>query len=296
MAWDRRKPIGRRERFLEAVARGVSERGAALMGICNVTPDSFSDGGRFLSHEAAVAHARRLALEGADVIDIGAESTRPGAEPVSAEEQLRRALPVVEAVADFAPVSIDTQSAEVARACLAAGAVAVNDVSMGVDPALAEAVAEAGAAYVLMHSREAHGTVIADDAYAEVVREVAAEWLRAAEFARTRGVAAEAIFCDPGLGFAKNGRHSFELLQRLEEFVASVGAPVLVGASRKSFLRVVDEAAAPEERLGASIGAALQARRCGARVVRVHDVRATAQALKLDVLLRRRLAKPSEGG
>jgi dihydropteroate synthase len=266
------------------VERAVQAHGAVLVGVCNVTPDSFSDGGRFFDPAAAKARVDQLLAEGADVVDVGGESTRPGAKPVPAAEQLERVLPVVRWLRERAVVSIDTQSAEVAAACLREGASIVNDVSCLRDPALADVVATHGAALILMHSRANHEgmldfSVHPDDAYGDVVADVVREWSAAAECARARGVPEEALVFDPGLGFAKNARHSQELLARTAELVRAVRAPVLVGASRKSFLKSVDPAAAPAERLGASVAAAVFAVRAGAKLVRVHDVRATKQAL-----------------
>ncbi len=265
-------------------------RGAAIVGVCNVTPDSFSDGGRFLDPAAAKARIEALLAEGADVIDVGGESTRPGAKPVPAAEQLERVLPVIRWARERAPISIDTQDPAVAAACLEAGAIAVNDVSCLRDPGLADVVAKAGAALILMHSRGNQESMIdfsvhPDDAYGDVVADVVAEWSRAAECARARGVSGEALVFDPGLGFAKNARHSQELLARTADLVRAVPVPVLVGASRKSFLKVVDPTAEPADRLGASVAAALHAVRAGAKLVRVHDVRATHQALALGRLL-----------
>jgi dihydropteroate synthase len=285
----------------------VSNRGVALMGICNVTPDSFSDGGAFFSRDAALARVDLLLAEGADIVDIGGESTRPTAREVPAAEQLARVLDVVRHAAarcrerTGACVSIDTQSPEVARACLEAGAAAVNDVSCLRDEGLASVTAEAGAALVLMHSRTSHPSMpgfggVAEDAYGDdVVSTVAREWSAAAERALGRGVEKSAIYMDPGLGFAKAACHSEELLRRLDELRRAVGAPLLVGASRKSFLKVGDPDAAPHERLGASIAAALHATRCGAAVLRVHDVRATRQAIDFDRRMQAAQVAPRTG-
>ncbi|HLK38131.1 MAG TPA: dihydropteroate synthase, partial [Polyangiaceae bacterium] len=231
----------RLEKLKDALERARATRGVALMGVCNVTPDSFSDGGRYLSYEAARARVDQLVAEGADVIDVGGESTRPGAPSVPAVEQLSRVLEVVRYAASRACASIDTTDAEVAAACLDAGACAVNDVSCLRSPALAEAVAGSGAALVLMHARGSQKEMAGfsqypEDGYGDVVREVCAEWEEAAARARGLGVPADALLMDPGLGFAKNARHSMDLLSRLDEIVAAVGAPLVVGASRKSFL------------------------------------------------------------
>lgn len=280
-------PVTRLASFLRAVDVAVARRGAAVMAICNVTPDSFSDGGRFLREEDAVRFVDQSLEEGADVVDVGGESTRPGAEPVPASEQLRRVLPVVRhAVRRGALVSIDTTSPEVAAACLELGAHAVNDVSCLGDERLADLVRDAGAALVLMHSRGTPKDMAQRTDYGgDVVGGVLSEWRAAAARARARGLDARALVMDPGLGFAKTAEQSAALLAATARFVREAGAPVLVGASRKSFLRLVDDAAGPKERLGASIAAALHAARAGARVVRVHDVRATRQALELQALL-----------
>ena len=259
------------------------------MGICNVTPDSFSDGGQFADYAAATARVDALLAEGADIIDLGAESTRPGAKPVPAKEQLARVLEVVRYAASRACVSIDTTSPEVAAACLDAGACLVNDVSLLADDDLAKVVAASGAALALMHARGPMEKMrgfshYPDEGYGDVVKDVVAEWSAAAERARAAGVAPDALLMDPGLGFAKNARQSAELLRRTAELVAAVPVPVLVGASRKSFLTTLghggDAAApAPAARLGASLAAALFAANAGASVLRVHDVLATAQLL-----------------
>jgi len=281
----------RLDRFLQALENGRARRGIALMGVCNVTPDSFSDGGRYLGADAARARVDELLAEGADYVDIGGESTRPGAAPVPAREQLGRVLEVVRYAAEKgACVSVDTTSPEVAAACLDAGACAVNDVSCLRDVELAKVVAANGAALILMHSRgtqeEMRGfSEYPDDAYGDVVADVKREWLEAAGRAMAAGVPKEALVMDPGLGFAKNAQHSLELLRRLHEFTGGKRL-VVVGASRKSFLtRVVDPGASPDQRLGASVGAVFHALYNDASIVRIHDVRATAQALDILALL-----------
>lgn len=258
------------------------------MGICNVTPDSFSDGGRFFSKDAAIARVRLLMEEGADFIDVGGESTRPGAAEVSPAEQIARVRDLVALAADAgACVTIDTTSPEVAVACLDAGASAVNDVSCLRDEGLASACVSHGAALIVMHSREPmselHGfSAYPDDGYGDVVRDVIAEWRAAAERAEEKGLDREALLMDPGLGFAKNAQQSAALLAATAKIARKVGVQVVVGASRKSFLTIADAHASPADRLGASIAAALFAAREGAAVLRVHDVRATRQAIDLD--------------
>jgi dihydropteroate synthase len=292
----------RREVFQRALDRAKAIRGLALMGVCNVTPDSFSDGGLHFAPEAARVRVDELLAQGADIIDVGGESTRPRAEPVPAQVQIARVLDVVRYAAGLgACVSIDTTTPEVAAACLDAGASVVNDVSCLLDGAIARVVAASGAALVLMHARGMQKDMpgfsrYPDDAYGDVVRDVCVEWESAAERARSAGVARDAIVMDPGFGFAKNARHSLELLARLDEVVRAVGSPVAVGASRKSFIAVVEDAAPgrparepipPSERLGASVAAALHSARAGASILRVHDVRATRQAIDLERALSR---------
>ena len=282
--------IQRREKFFSALGGAVRTRGVALMGVCNVTPDSFSDGGHYLTREAAFARVDALYAEGADIVDIGGESTRPRALPVPAAEQIARVIEVVRYAAKKGAVSIDTTSPEVARACFEAGACALNDVSCLRDEELGRVAGSFGAAYVLMHARgtQAEMKGFSDapaDAYGDVVEDVLREWEEAAARARSLGVEADALIMDPGLGFAKAAGHSKELLRRTRDLVTRLRVPVLIGASRKSFLRLVDPDAGPEVRLGASLAAAVHAARAGATLLRVHDVRATRQAIDMDRLL-----------
>lgn len=288
--------IQRREKFFSALGGAVQTRGVALMGICNVTPDSFSDGGHYVTREAAFARVDALFGEGADVVDIGGESTRPRAVPVSAGEQIARVVEVVRYAANKGAVSVDTASPDVARACFEAGASALNDVSCLRDDGLARVVASFGAAYVLMHARGTQAEMkdfseAPADAYGDVVEDVLREWEEAAARARSLGVESDALVMDPGLGFAKAARHSKELLRRTSDLVTRLNVPVLIGASRKSFLRLVDADARPDERLGASVAAAVHAARAGAKLLRVHDVRATKQAIDMDRLLSPRGAR-----
>ena len=250
-----------------------------VMGVVNVTPDSFSDGGEFLDPAAAIAHGRRLAAEGADILDIGGESTRPGAAPVDADEELRRVLPVIEALADDdAQISIDTTKVEVASRAIDAGASIVNDVSaFRFAPELAGVVADAGAECCLMHMLGEPRTMQDDPRYDDVVADVKAFLEERMAFATAAGVREERIWLDPGIGFGKTLEHNLELLRRLDEIVA-LGRPVVVGTSRKSFLgRLTGR---PEkERLPGTIATNVLALERGARVFRVHDVAEVVEAL-----------------
>jgi dihydropteroate synthase len=254
------------------------------MGIVNVTPDSFSDGGRFLDADAAVAHARRLIAEGADVLDIGGESTRPGAAPVGEAEEVARVVPVIAAVRreTQVPISIDTKKPAVARAAVAAGATMWNDVSaLSFAPDSLSTAAELGCEVVLMHMRGEPRTMQAAPRYDDVVAEVAAFLIKRAETAMAAGVARERIWLDPGIGFGKTARHSLALLRRLDRIVA-LGFPVLVGVSRKSSIaRIARDRSSEDQRLGGSIAAALAAARAGVAMIRVHDVAETRQALAI---------------
>lgn len=277
-------------RFFEEVTRANARGVAALMGVCNVTPDSFSDGGLAADRDAALAHVDRLVQEGANIVDIGGESTRPGAAPVSAATQLARIEEVVARAAPRVVVSVDTTLAEVADRALARGAHAVNDVSLLSDPDLARVVAARGAALILSHARGSQADMAGfgawpERAYGDVVDDVLADLARARARAIEAGVDPRAIVLDPGLGFSKSAAHSLELLRRARELVLRAGAPVLIGASRKSFLGAACGEPDPRLRLGASIAAAVHAQRCGAALVRVHDVRETRQALALEALL-----------
>jgi dihydropteroate synthase len=266
-----------------------------LMGVVNVTPDSFSDGGLYLDAGAAIAHAHELVGEGADIVDVGGESTRPGAEPVSADEELRRVLPVVEGVVGAgagadrgAQVSIDTSKASVARACIEAGATLVNDVSaLRADTDMAALVAESGAECCLMHMRGEPRTMQADPRYDDVVDDVRAFLEERMAYAVREGVREESIMLDPGIGFGKTLAHNLALLRRLDE-LASLGRPLVVGTSRKSFIgRVLADAAgrtepaAVAERLPGTIATNVLAYERGASVFRVHDVAPVRAALAL---------------
>ncbi len=250
-----------------------------LMGVVNVTPDSFSDGGLYLDPGAAIAHGRELVEEGADVLDVGGESTRPGAEPVTAEEELRRVVPVIEGLADIGvPVSIDTSKAVVATAALESGAAIVNDVTaLRGDPEMAVLCAERGATVVLMHMPGTSRAVPEIPAYVDVVTEVQDFLAARLEAALVAGIAAERIWLDPGIGFGKTEVHSLELLRRLGE-LRELGCPLLVGTSRKSFIGKVDGSPAGE-RLGGTIASSVWAAAEGADVLRVHDVAPVREAL-----------------
>jgi len=248
-----------------------------VMGILNVTPDSFSDGGQFLDPSVAIAHARDMAEQGADILDIGAESTRPygGAQPVSASEELARLKPVLPEVIGLGlPVSIDTIKAEIAAWALDQGAAIVNDVwGLQRDPAMAPLVAERDVPVIVMHNRNAADETI------DIVADVIAFFSRSLEIAARAGIAREKIVLDPGIGFGKTVEQSITCIARLAEF-ARFGLPLLVGASRKRFINSVTPAL-PGERLGGSIASHLEAVKNGAAIVRVHDVAETVQALRV---------------
>jgi len=249
-----------------------------LMGIVNVTPDSFSDGGDYLAPEAAIAHGRALVAEGADLLDIGGESTRPGAAEVGAEEELERVLPVIEGLADVGvPISVDTSKAAVAERALAAGATIVNDVTALGDPEMAGVCARAGSGLVLMHMRGTPRTMQDDPIYDDLlgeVRDFLADRLAAALAA---GVPEAGIWLDPGIGFGKTVEHNLELIDRLGE-LRDLGRPVVLGASRKTFIGKIGGREVGE-RLGGSIAAAVVGHLRGADVLRVHDVAATREAI-----------------
>jgi dihydropteroate synthase len=268
-------------------ARLFEGPGPFIMGIVNATPDSFSDGGRFLDTDAAVAHALRLADEGADLIDLGGESTRPGASPVPGAEEVRRIVPVVERLRarGFAlPISVDTFKPEVARAALAAGADLVNDVTGLADPALAAVVAESKAPVVIMHMRGTPADMASRAVYGDVVADVARELEVAVARAVAAGVDRERIIVDPGLGFAKTAEHSVALLARLPELRA-LGRPLLVGPSLKSFIGTLTGAPVGE-RLPGTLAAVAVAVLAGAEFLRVHDVAAARQAAKVAAAVR----------
>ncbi|MBI5442006.1 MAG: dihydropteroate synthase [Deltaproteobacteria bacterium] len=260
----------------------LSER-PHVMGVVNITPDSFSDGGDHLAPEVAAARAVQMVDEGADILDLGAESTRPGADPVSEEEELARLMPVLEHLAPRVPVpiSVDTYRSRVARRAVEAGASIINDISgLKADPEMAAVAAETGASVVLMHMRGTPRTMQLDTSYADLLGEVGGSLRECAEKALAAGVAREKIVLDPGIGFGKDKEGNLLLLQRLGE-LSSLGYPLLVGASRKAFIGRVLGIERPKERLEGALAAAVLAIWNGAQCVRVHDVRETRRAVDL---------------
>jgi dihydropteroate synthase len=259
-----------------------------LMGIVNVTPDSFSDGGRFLQAEAAIVHGLKLIDEGAEIVDVGGESTRPGAEPVGADQELRRVRPVIEEIAAAmtdrsaatrAQISIDTSKASVARAALEAGATLVNDVTaLRGDPQMASVVAQSGAECCLMHMLGEPRTMQLEPRYGDVVDDVKAFLLARLEFAVGEGIAEDRVLLDPGIGFGKTVAHNLELLRRLGELV-ELGRPVVIGTSRKSFLGRLAGAPEASQRLAGTLATNVLALERGASVFRVHEVAPAREAL-----------------
>lgn len=253
-----------------------------LMGIVNVTPDSFSDGGRFFDAEDALSQSLALVREGAAIVDIGGESTRPGSDAVSLDEEVRRVVPVVEALAERVgvPISVDTMKAEVARRALAAGAALINDVSaLRYDEAMVDVVAESGRPVCLMHMKGEPKTMQDDPRYHDVVDEVLSFLEERMAFALARGVREEQIVLDPGIGFGKTVEHNLALLGRLERFTA-LGRPVLLGASRKRFLGAI-LGSTPAERITGTVATTVIGLLAGAHIFRVHDVRPNFEALRV---------------
>ena len=270
----------------------ITDPGASVMGVVNVTPDSFSDGGRWAATDPAIEHARGLLAAGARVLDVGGESTRPGADPVGADEEIRRVVPVIEALAGEALVSVDTSKAAVAAAAIDAGASIVNDVSAGRhDPDMLGTVADAGVGFIGMHMQGEPRTMQRDPRYGDVVAEVTAHLASRLDAATVAGIRRDAVMLDPGIGFGKTVAHNLALLRALRTLRAS-GFPVLLGASRKRFIG--DLLGLPvSERLEGSLAAAAHGVQQGVDVVRVHDVRETVRLVRvLDALVRDR---PSEG-
>jgi dihydropteroate synthase len=259
-----------------------------IMGVLNVTPDSFSDGGEWFSFDDAVKHGRELAEQGAAILDVGGESTRPGAAPVHAQEELRRVIPVIEALAGAATLSIDTSKAAVAQAAVDAGATYVNDVTaLRADPAMAGLVAERGCECCLMHMLGEPRTMQDDPRYDDVVDDVKAFLSQRAEFAVSQGIAEDKIAIDPGIGFGKTLAHNLELLRRLDE-IAALGFELAIGTSRKSFLGRLTGREDPHDRVAATVATTVLALERGATIFRVHDVIQTADALKVATATLRR--------
>jgi dihydropteroate synthase len=266
-----------------------------IMGILNVTPDSFSDGGLFTSADDAVSHAERLISEGADIIDVGAESTRPGGAPVSAEEEISRVMPVSEGLARrvSVPLSVDTTKSEVARAALDAGASIVNDISaLRFDFYVADVAARAGAGLVLMHSRGTPATMHRMPPVADIMEEVISSLRASIHMAERRGVARESIVIDPGIGFGKSQEQNLELIAKLDSLIAAFpDYPLLIGTSRKSFIGriLADESGTPapaSERLHGTMATITAAVLKGAHIVRVHDVKAAVETIRVTMQLR----------
>jgi dihydropteroate synthase len=262
---------------------GKPRNAPRIMGILNITPDSFSDGGNFLDRGLALEHASRMASEGADIIDIGGESSRPGSTPVSEKEELRRVLPVIRAVAGKlkVKVSIDTYKPAVARAAVGEGATIINDIS-GLRHAggMAAVAAKSGASVVIMHMLGKPRTMQKNPSYVDVVSEICGFFRERMEFALDKGIKPGRIMLDPGLGFGKKLSHNIEILGRFGEF-KSLGVPVVAGVSRKSFIGALTGVECPADRISGSISAAVWCALNGADILRVHDVRETAEALKI---------------
>jgi dihydropteroate synthase len=267
----------------------IGER-TLIMGILNVTPDSFSDGGQFVSVDAALAHAEQMISEGADIIDVGGESTRPGGEPVTVQDEVKRVVPVIEALAkrSHIPISVDTTKSEVARAALEAGAAIVNDISaLRFDFYVADAVARAGAGLVLMHSRGTPATMHRLPPVADIMHDVIHSLRASINMAERRGVKRDAIVLDPGIGFGKSQEQNLELLAKLDQLIAVFpGYPFLIGTSRKSFIGrlLADENGTPapaEDRLHGTMATITTAVLHGAHIIRVHDVKAAVETIRV---------------
>jgi len=275
-------------RMLDCGGRGLDLSRPRIMGILNVTPDSFSDGGDFISPAAALDQARRMAAEGADMIDVGGESTRPGAEPVSAEQEIARVVPVIEAIARELPlpISIDTSKPEVMRAAVTAGAGLINDVYALRREGALETAAALGVPVCLMHMQGEPRTMQQAPRYGDVVAEVAAFLEARIAACEAAGIPKDRLLIDPGFGFGKTLEHNLTLLRRLAEF-GRQGLPVLAGLSRKSMIGALLDGAPVERRLHGSVAAAMLAVERGAAIVRVHDVGPTAEALRVAMAIAR---------
>lgn len=270
--------------FWQTSCRKISLERRLVMGILNVTPDSFSDGGEYLSVDNALQQAEKMIAEGADIIDVGGESTRPGSKPVATDEEIRRTIPVIEEIITRfdLPISIDTTKSETAKAAIDAGAEIINDISgLRFDVSVADVAARSNAGLVLMHSRGTFETTHTQPPVDNIIFEVAADFRRAIDLAKTHDVRVEQIALDIGLGFGKTFEQNLELLAKLDKIIAEFQAyPMVVGASRKSFIGKILGDVPPNERLDGSIAAALTAIRNGAKIVRVHDVKETVAAIK----------------
>ena len=268
----------------------IGER-TLIMGVLNVTPDSFSDGGQFLTIDNALAHAEQMIAEGADIIDVGGESTRPGGEPVSIDEEIERVVPVIKALVRTSdtPISVDTTKSEVARAALDAGAAIVNDISaLRFDFYVADAVARAGAGLVLMHSRGTPATMHRLPPVADIMDEVTSSLRASVHMAERRGVKRESIVIDPGIGFGKSQEQNLELIAKLDQLIAAFPEyPLLIGTSRKSFIGRILGDAPPEDRLHGSMATVTTAILKGAHIVRVHDVKAAADTIRVTDSIKR---------
>ena len=269
-----------------------------IVGILNVTPDSFSDGGQFFDLGLALAHAEQMISEGADIIDVGGESTRPGGEPISVEQEIARVVPVIEALAarSETPISVDTTKSEVARAAIDAGAAIVNDISaLRFDFYVADAAARAGAGLVLMHSRGTPATMHRLPPAADILEEVRSSLRASVNMAERRGVKREAIVIDPGIGFGKSQEQNLELIAKLDQIIAAFpDLPVLVGTSRKSFIgRILagdsGTPATPEDRLHGTMATITTAILHGAHIIRVHDVKAAVETIRVAEAIRENL-------
>jgi len=270
-----------------------------VMGVLNVTPDSFSDGGQFFSFDRALAHAEQMIAEGADVIDIGGESTRPGSEFVTEAEELRRVIPVIERLAakSSVPISIDTTKSSVARAALDAGAGIVNDISgLRFDLAIADEVARSKAGLVLMHSRGTPKTMQKLPPVADIMSEVISSVRESLAVAAERGVACEAIAIDPGIGFGKTGEQNVEIIAKLDQLAGEFADfPILIGASRKSFIGKLLDGAPADERLHGTIASVAASVLNGADIVRVHDVKAVVEAVRVADAIKRVSSAAAQG-
>ncbi len=263
----------------EATFAGLLLDRPIIMGVVNVTPDSFSDGGETLDAAAAVARGRQHIKAGARILDIGAESTRPGADPVSPQDEINRARPVIEALAGGgAVISVDTRKAEVMAAALKAGASIINDIAALTDPGALDAAANGGASVILMHMQGDPATMQDAPAYRDAPKEIRAFLAARIEACQAAGIDKARIAIDPGIGFGKTPRHNVEIVSRLDEFL-DLGCPLVLGVSRKSFIASLSRDAPPRMRLGGSLAAALAGVKRGAKILRVHDVAETRQAL-----------------